>query len=404
MHNRDAGDAPVVRPHDRHPPRMLADHDADGFRPTLPGNGRSALWARVAWLEGVVSPLGVSEPNPGVVRGGGERPSGTGSPDGGAFRASGGDGPACGLRFDVDVAPGGYAWWYVDAISDDGRYAITLIAFLGSVFSPYYAWARHRGRGDPLDHAALNVALYGVDGKLWAMTERGRRAVTRSADKLSIGRSGVEWDGSTLTFHIDELAVPRLRRIRGTVRVRPVAFTGLEIALDANGRHRWSPIAPISRVEVTLDRPNVRWSGNGYLDTNMGAEALENAFAQWHWSRAVVDGETAVLYDVTDRAGGHHPIALRFDSSGRAQTVEPPPPMRLPRTLWRIDRRTRTDAGSEPAVMQTLEDSPFYARSLVSGRLLGAPFEAVHESLSLDRFRTTLVKAALPFRMPRALF
>ena len=31
---------------------------------------------------------------------------------------------------------GGYVWWYVDALSDNGDNGITLIAFLGSVFSP----------------------------------------------------------------------------------------------------------------------------------------------------------------------------------------------------------------------------------------------------------------------------
>ena len=31
--------------------------------------------------------------------------------------------------FDTPVPPGGYRWWYLDALSDDGRHGITLIAF-----------------------------------------------------------------------------------------------------------------------------------------------------------------------------------------------------------------------------------------------------------------------------------
>ena len=38
--------------------------------------------------------------------------------------------------------------------------ALTLIAFVGSVFSPYYAWARRRGQADAENHCALNLALY----------------------------------------------------------------------------------------------------------------------------------------------------------------------------------------------------------------------------------------------------
>ena len=50
--------------------------------------------------------------------------------------------------------PNGYAWWYVDALSDDGAHGITLIAFIGSVFSPWYAWARRRGPADPQNHVS----------------------------------------------------------------------------------------------------------------------------------------------------------------------------------------------------------------------------------------------------------
>ena len=50
---------------------------------------------------------------------------------------------------------------------------------------------------------------------------------------------------------------------------------------------------------------------------------------------------------------------------------------------------------------QTLEDAPFYARSVIATRLRGEDVTAVHESLSLDRFRAPWVQAMLPFRIPR---
>ncbi len=80
------------------------------------------------------------------------------------------------------VPHGGYAWWYLDALSDDGAHGLTIIAFIGSVFSPYYAWARRHGPADPANHCALNVALYGPRGKRWCMTERGagRSAAART--------------------------------------------------------------------------------------------------------------------------------------------------------------------------------------------------------------------------------
>jgi carotenoid 1,2-hydratase len=50
---------------------------------------------------------------------------------------------------------------------------------------------------------------------------------------------------------------------------------------------------------------------------------------------------------------------------------------------------------------QTLEDTPFYARSLVRAKLAGQPAFGVHETLSAERFATPWVQAMLPFRMPR---
>ena len=125
----------------------------------------------------------------GALPGGGQRASGAGRADGGAVGTPRRHDDARGLRFQRPVVPGGYAWWYLDALSDDGRHGLTLIAFVGSVFSPYYAWARRRGPVDPSNHCAINVALYGVAGKRWAMTERDRPALQRSTERLAVGRS-----------------------------------------------------------------------------------------------------------------------------------------------------------------------------------------------------------------------
>jgi carotenoid 1,2-hydratase len=269
------------------------------------------------------------------------------------------------------------------------------------VFSPYYAWARRNGSGDPLNHCALNVALYGAGGKRWTLTERSGRSLMRSRSRLGIGPSALSWDGNVLTVRIDEVTVPFPSRLRGVVRLHPASLPGRGFALDAAGNHRWTPIAPCARVEVMLERPALRWNGNAYFDANAGSEPLEAGFQSWDWSRAALNRGTAVLYDAVRRDGSTKLLALRFGANGGVEGFEPPPAVRLPVTGWRVARGTRADAGHQAAVLETLEDTPFYARSLLSTRLLGEAATAVHESLSLDRFRAGWVQALLPFRMPR---
>ncbi len=64
-------------------------------------------------------------------------------------------------------------------------------------------------------------------------------------------------------------------------------------------------------------------------------------------------------------------------------------------------RHTRADAGQPVRVRQTLEDAPFYSRSVIDTQLLGQRVTAVHESLSMDRFTAPWVQAMLPMRIPR---
>jgi carotenoid 1,2-hydratase len=291
----------------------------------------------------------------------------------------------------------------VDALSDDGKHGLTLIAFIGSVFSPYYFKGRRRGKDDPRDYCSLNACLYGEERR-WTMTERRAGSLSQSADALGIGPSNLHWnDDETLTVNVDEIGTPIPQRVRGQIRLVPEFINRHAFALDAAGRHFWRPIAPSARVEVTLQRPALRWSGHAYFDHNWGAEPLEDAFTYWDWSRAGMDAaESAILYNIERRDGTPLSLALRFANDGSLSEFEPPPNHRLPRTpIWRVARSSQADAGHPPRVVKTLEDTPFYSRSVIDSHLLGRPLQAVHESLSLDRFRSPIVQHMLPYRMPR---
>jgi carotenoid 1,2-hydratase len=299
------------------------------------------------------------------------------------------------------VAPGGYAWWYVDAISDDGEHALTLIAFIGSVFSPYYFAARQRGPVPAENHVAMNVALYRPNR--WAMTERGAKSLSRDKDFLRIGPSRLDWDGTALHADIDEITVPVPRRLRGRFKLTPARIETQNYSLDAQGRHRWRPIAPRARIEVAFSKPELSWRGNAYFDCNEGDVPLEEDFASWNWSRAAKPAAATVLYDVRRRDGESHGLALNFDGDG-SHAFTPPPLAALPKNSWGVARETRADVGFVPAVQQEFEAAPFYTRGKVATRLHGEEMVAVHESLDLDRFSASWVRTLLPFRMPRKLW
>lgn len=336
------------------------------------------------------------------------------------------------------MAGGGYAWWYLDALSADGRDALVVIAFVGSVFSPYYAARRRRlGRAaEATEHCALNVALY-RDGRphCWSMTERGAAGLQRHADQLQIGRSRMAWDGQQLQLDIDEWTAPWPRRLRGRVRLTPTLRLDGPLPLDgtpadasalgtaagasvmataagadapqaagpaAPARHHWWPVAPKAQVAVDLDAPDWHWQGHGYLDHNRGDEPLADGFSHWHWARShLPGGGAAVVYNAQPRRGPARHLGLRIDPQGGLQHFESPPLQALGSGLWGVDRAVACDADRTPRLVKVLEDGPFYNRALVATHWRGLPVQAVHESLSLDRFQRRWVQALLPFRMPR---
>ncbi len=233
------------------------------------------------------------------------------------------------------------------------------------------------------------------------MTERGRGALARDAHSLAIGPSALEWRDDSLTLHLDEVTVPFPSRIRGRVRLHPHAMPAFALPLDPAGRHEWRALAPLATVEVALTAPRLRWRGSGYLDSNRGSEALETGFRRWDWSRSAGRRHASVLYDVDRRDGTQASWALRFSDDGSTEQTDPPPHVHLPPTRWGIERGTRADAGATARVHSTLEDGPFYARTRLDTQLYGEATEAIHESISLERFRAQWVRCLLPFRMPR---
>lgn len=284
-------------------------------------------------------------------------------------------------------------------MSDDGASSVVVIAMLGNAFSP--RWARERRRNpaaSSLDFSTFNVALRSGDKRCWALTERGRGAVKRTEEHLAIGASEMRWHGDQLVVRVEERSAPWGSPVRGTVRLSPLAASELVVDLDPSGVHSWSPRVPIARIKVDFQEPRVRFEGTGYLDLNRGGGPLEETFAAWSWSR-VSDGTRALIaYDVALRDGRTRMRAFGSDRGSDLAAIDAESRVELPPTWFGLPRSGRSD-GATIEVVQTLEDGPFYARSLVATTLGGRRALGMHETVSLDRFRAPWVRFLVPFRM-----
>ena len=296
------------------------------------------------------------------------------------------------------MPPDGYAWWYIDGISNDGQKAVSVIAFIGSVFSPWYRWS---GRRDPHNHVCINVATYGLGGR-FTMTDRGRAALRQTEESFTVGPSSLHWDGKKLVIDIDEIGAPPLiTRVKGRITLTPSAVTETELALTPDGAHLWRPFAPVADIDVALEAKGWQWSGHGYFDANFGTRALEADFDSWTWGRYPTAQGATCFYDATRRDGSALEAALAFEPDGAAHTVEAPPLTRMKRSLWAVARETRADPGFQPHQVKPMLDAPFYNRAMVRTRLYGEETTGVYEALDLRRFRAPTLMPMIAVRVPR---
>ena len=337
---------------------------------------------------------------PGLLPGGRRGASGGGRADGGTLRPARGRGDLDGPNFDLDVPPDGYAWWYIDGDLGRGTRALSVIGFIGSVFSPWYAWS---GRRDPDNHVCINVATYGPGGR-FTMTDRGRSRAAPVAAPLR-GRPVLDDMGRGAARdrrRRDRVAADRCRRVRGQIASDPAAITGSELPLTVDGAHVWRPFAPrlgdrgrsggarlamvrprLFRCQLRHPRAGDRISPSGPGAASRIAVALP-AFTTQHGC------------DGTELGAG-----FRFGADGQAREIEPPPRTRLspvalagaPRNALRCG--TRPEAGAEHArraVLFPLSRADGDRRRSRTG---------VHEALDLRRFRSPLLKPMLALRVPR---
>ncbi len=293
----------------------------------------------------------------------------------------------------------GYQWWYIDASSDDGQEHLVIIAFVGSVFSPFYARACRRYEANPMDYCAINAALYNSRGKRWVLSEKTRHQVKREDQRFEIGDSSLTFTDNGLDIIIADRGVPLPRKVAGRIAVRPKFTTDPALAqlqLDPNQRHQWWPYAPHCEVEVSFDQPHWRWSGKGYFDTNRGSEPLHEGFETWNWSRSHQGNATDLTYNATSSGGQQKQLALSIDDSGTLSQGEVAPVQHLRRGLWGMKGQIHLQ---QPVTQVTmLEDTPFYTRSMIQ---TADRRSVMHESLSLQRFRQPWVQFLLPFKTRR---
>ncbi len=315
----------------------------------------------------------------------------------------------------IPTEPGAYAWWYFDALSDDGRSALVAIFFVGSVFSPYYAARLRRGeRPAPSEHVAVNLAIYRAGQRpWWVFSEYDARRLDARARGMGVASSSFERsDGGQIVIRIDDVRVGTRGRTLGEIRLAPSGAAGIapsDVDLAGRGAHRWRCPVPHARVRAAFTSPAFTFEGSGYHDFNAGDEPPGQALASWSWGRAHFGDRTRVFFDTRGHDGAR--THLTFDTrSGRTSTPLPPRVERPRLGSWLLPVPDVFDAGLDDrgarmhlGAMRPLERAPFYQRFVAPfprpsrvGEVLG-----MGEHVDFTRFANPVVARMIALRLAR---
>lgn len=234
-------------------------------------------------------------------------------------------------------SPGGYEWWYFDALSRDGRYGFVIIFYEGNPFSTRYNRALLKGQNPmPSDHPAISISVYdnGVP-VYYSFTEFEEKDCFFSEDRplVKAGSHRMEeiGDEEKLKYRIflDETLAD------GSCMEATIFFESRRSpkVLIAEGEekskgHRWNLVQPGADVEARMqisveneDPDKIEFEGKGYHDHNTGSEPMRDEFSDWYWGRVHFDYATLVYYVMNRRDEEQHRAWLISSDNGEVLDV-----------------------------------------------------------------------------------
>ncbi len=295
-----------------------------------------------------------------------------------------------GLHIDPSE-PNGYEWWYFDAISDDERYVLVVIFFLGTPMSPYYKAVVDGKNPLPKDWCGVFVSLHertknGYKERAYAYnlyTENWENLLkTGTPDGLNYFRDKplhIELGDSTVNgtyshngrrFTHSWLIELNERNLWFGATKANLTFTS-SFLLDGKPTieskyegHNWVCVAPDCKVtgNVSFAGKTVQFFGRGYHDHNFGRLPWGN-MQEWFWGRVRFPDDSpisgAVFYALWE--GDEQEI---FDATGAFVAV------------WSDSQSFRFTTSAQISLVGHKRDSPLVPYEVTADEILSQPITA----------------------------
>lgn len=221
-----------------------------------------------------------------------------------------------GLHIDPSES-NGYEWWYFDAISDDERYVLVVIFFLGTPMSPYYKAVMDGKNPLPKDWCGVFVSLHektaeGYKEKGYAYniySEKDLNWHPNGAQRFGVGIGKSEltaWEPTSKSKPKSrwrvEVSEPTLWLGNIQARMTFESQNQTELStIEGDRYHTWVCVAPACKARGSVRLANGTWidfTGTGYHDHNFGTLPWSQT-RSWLWGRGHLSNKAgAILHTV----------------------------------------------------------------------------------------------------------
>ncbi len=256
--------------------------------------------------------------------------------------------PERALSRDLLGTPGGFAWWYLDMVNEEGDGLVAIWSF-GLPFLPGLAGAARRGSPVvPSARPSFNLSIYRGGEPVWyALREYEEHEAwwSKEGDRWGFGSnkfmSRRVAGRQELEISVD-LDVPGSRdRLVGEILVGGAARRASAGDVQGDSAHDWTPLMgpAMGRAELRCGPERYAFDARAYHDRNGGERPLhELGFDRWHWGRLAF-GDREVVYYVLWPEGGGEPMCLGLEIDEHGETT------RLDGLTARVSEETRGRAG-----------------------------------------------------------
>ncbi len=275
------------------------------------------------------------------------------------------------------ITPGGFLWWYLDIIDQEGN-GLVLIWSFGLPFLPNYANSARKGIAPaPKSRPSLVLSIYqNFQQECYLFQEYEEADASWESNSWTFDRTSISSTSKTLNISL-HMSIPNTDLvITGDIAVEGTSRSNGSRLHDTP--HEWVPLLMPAKGQFHLQAGALKYTGTGraYHDHNSSLVPLHDLnIERWWWGRIALPDREWIWYSLLPK--DHSPridISISVTDAGETEIhdVAATDLQKLSKSIFGLSApksfhiETPWKERVLVNVCSTIDDGPFYQRYMIT--------------------------------------